>query len=54
MFLPSAGGAELEVQRDDDKCTSLQTRPILLGDHLSALRLSRVDPVLRWIFGIPC
>ena len=32
---------------------TVETRPILPGDHLYALRLVRVDPVLRWIFGYP-
>ena len=31
-----------------------ETRPTLLEDHLCALRLSRVDPVLNWIFGYTC
>ena len=34
-------------------CVTVETRPILLEDHLCALRLSRVDPVFRWIFGKP-
>ena len=31
---------------------TVETRPTLLADHLCALRLSRINPVLRWILGL--
>ena len=47
MFLPSAHGAELEVQRDDEKCNSLRSNKenncgfSVIRDFVYWLRLAR-------------